>query len=172
MGAFFGDDLPELPDAYLIEIGRVSVRWSMLETMLHFALVKFAGMNVLEGRSHAIFHHMAFPQKLDVLGAMLSEMVVTPVSQVLREGYINDIRPLLNEAQRKRNDLIHAKWGLEGEQVTKSKITARGALKMSVAPISVEEIRDASDIIYKATLAITRFTRSASIKSESPHKGQ
>jgi hypothetical protein len=169
MDIFYGD-FPDLPDAYLIEIGRVSVRWSMLETMLHFALIKFAGMNILEGRSHAIFHHMAFPQKLDVLGTMLSELVVTPHSQVLRDGYIKDVKPLLDEAQRKRNDLIHAKWGVEGGQVTKSRITARGALKMSVTPISVEEIRAAADVIDKATLAIARFTPSASLRGGSPHE--
>jgi hypothetical protein len=164
-------DFPDLPDAYLVEIGRVSVRWSMLETMLHFALIKFAGMNVLEGRSHAIFHHMAFPQKIDILGTMLSEMVVSPVSQTLREKYAKDVKPLLDEAQRKRNDLIHAKWGMESGQVSKSKISARGALKFSVTPISVEEIREASDVIYQATLAIASLTPSTSIKSDPSHSG-
>ena len=164
-------DFPDLPDAYLVEIGRVSVRWSMLETMLHFALIKFAGMNILEGRSHAIFHHMAFPQKLDVLGATLSELIVRPPTPGLREKYLKEIKPLLDDAQQKRNELIHAKWGYENGQVTKSKISARGILKMSVAQISVEEIIAAADAISKATLAITRFTPDASVNSHAPHVG-
>jgi hypothetical protein len=164
MGAFFGDDLPELPDAYLIEIGRVSVRWSMLETMLHFALIKFAGMNIHEGRSHAIFHHMAFPQKLDVLGVMLSQLVISPASQALREQYTKDIKPLLDEAQRRRNDLIHAKWSFDKNQVTKSTIKARGTLKFSVGPIAVEEISAAAAAIHKATAAVTGLTLGVLVK--------
>jgi hypothetical protein len=122
----------------------------MLETMLHFTLIKFAGMSVLEGRSHAIFHHMAFPQKQHALGAMLSQLVVNPVSDELRNRYGKNIHPLLESASKARNELIHAKWGLEDGKVTKSSISARGSLKMSVKPITVEEIRAASDIIDQA----------------------
>jgi hypothetical protein len=156
MGSLFGD-IQELPDAFLVEIGRVSVRWSMLETMLHFTLIKFAGMSPLEGRSHAIFHHMAFPQKQQALGAMLSELVVNPVSKELRNRYTKNIHPLLESASRARNELIHAKWGVEDGKVMKSSISARGSLKMSVNPITVKEIRAASDIIDQSTLALSRL---------------
>ena len=64
-----------LPDEYLIEIGRVSVEWALLESALDLCLIKLAGKEILETRSSIIFNHMAFPMKLDVMGALVSELL-------------------------------------------------------------------------------------------------
>jgi hypothetical protein len=90
---------------------------------------------------------MAFPQKLDVLGALIYE-----IEQSDYAGFDNypAVESSLRQAQEKRNSLIHAKCGTENGQVVLSRITARGKLKMSVKPISVADIRAISDLIYKA----------------------
>jgi hypothetical protein len=166
------DEIPDLPDAYLTELGRVSVRWSMLETWINFALIRLAGKDIHEGRSLVIFNHMAFPQKLDVLGALVSELLVNSTSCPWLAPYAKEVKPRLDEAQRKRNELIHAKWGTENGQVTRSKITARGSLKIDISPVTVEEIRAVSDLIYEAADALNALIIWPSNSSDLPHKGQ
>jgi hypothetical protein len=141
------NEVPELPDEYLIEIGRVNVRWAILESVLDLNLLKLLGKDVLEGRSLVIFNHMAFPQKLDILGALVYE-----IEQSDYAGFdtYQSVESLLRQAQEKRNSLIHAKCRYENGQAVISRITARGKLKMSVTPISVADIRAISDLIYKA----------------------
>ena len=90
---------------------------------------------------------MAFPQKLDVLAALVHEIKESGYA-----GFDNykAVESLLKQAQEKRNSLIHAKCHYENGQAVISRITARGKLKMSVTPISVADIRAMSALIYKA----------------------
>ena len=142
------DEIPELPDEYLIEIGRVSVRWAILESFLDLNLIKLLGKSVLEVRSLVIFNHMAFPQKLDVLGALINEL-----QQSGYEGCDKypPVQSLLRQAQEKRNSLLHAKIGYDQNgKVSASRISARGKFKMMQTEISVPDIKEMSALIYKA----------------------
>lgn len=146
------DEILELPNEYLIEIGRVTVRWAFLESILDLCLIKLAGLNVQHSTSLVIFNHMTFPLKIDVLGALITER--KPFYKFL-EAYASDVEPLLKKAQEKRNTFIHSKWGLTSNgEVHISRIQARGALKTSVRPIALEEIEAASSLIYDAAEAL------------------
>jgi hypothetical protein len=61
----------------------------------------------------------------------------------------------LNSASKKRNAIIHAKWGLAPDgTVEKSVISARGALKMDRFKGTIRELEEVSEAIVKAADAL------------------
>jgi hypothetical protein len=65
-----------LPDNYLIEVGRVSVVWSALESFLNLCIGKLAGFSELEDpKPFILINHASFPQRLDMLGALCEQLV-------------------------------------------------------------------------------------------------
>ncbi len=156
----------DIPDDYLRALGLVVVRWSYLEGILDLSLIKLLGKSINEGRSFVVFAHMAFPQKLDVLGALISE-VALPEQAPLRL-YKKDIQPLLKKAQESRNALLHSKWISQDGFIMTSSLSARGSLKLKGDVITVEgiehvceDIVHAADTLYEAIVA-----------SSSPQSGQ
>lgn len=135
-----------IPDEYLIEIGKVTVQWSVLETVFDLCSIKLAGMDVMEPRGTAIFAHMTFPLKLDVFVAMVDS---------LQSGYprlqnYKAVVAAVREAQTIRNKIVHSKWLFRDGIVYLSRITARGAVKTSTDPITVDELRKAAIQIESA----------------------
>jgi hypothetical protein len=59
----------DIPDDYLAEMGRISVRWSRLESVIELSMIELLGKSATEGRSLVLFTHMPFPQKMDIMGA-------------------------------------------------------------------------------------------------------
>ena len=84
---------------------------------------------------------MSFPLKLDVMSALCSELL--PNYPRLTE-YHKSLN--FSHSAGKRNAVVHAKWGVNGttKQVEISRLSARGKLKITMAPITVAEIRAAS----------------------------
>jgi hypothetical protein len=144
----------DIPDEYLAELGRISVRWSRLESFIEFAMIELLGKKPTEGRSLVLFTHMTFPQKMDLMSALVVECLFNPEYQWLSR-YKEKVVPLLNAASKKRNAIIHAKWGVEPDgTVEKSVISARGSLKMERVKVTIGELEEASTSIVKAAEAL------------------
>ena len=159
----------QVPKEYLQAIGEVTVRWNALEGLLHLCLIKLLGKEMTEGRSHVVFAHMAFPQKLDVLSALIGELQLPPGHSLGR--YKTEVQPLLKEAQTKRNLIIHSIYGVEEGRVLVSSVSARGSLKMKQEPITLEEMTAVSSLIVRAGatlfIAVTGHP-----PTQAPHNGQ
>jgi hypothetical protein len=165
------DEIWDIPDDYLAEIGRVTVRWSKLETHLNFCLIQLSGNSILEPRSHILFAHMSFPQKIHALGALIVACLTNPAYSFL-SNYKKDVEPLLNEASRLRNGIIHCNWGMDNGVVGRSNVTARGALKMTRNNASITEIEEASEAIVKASAALVALVVAGNSPNDKPHSGQ
>ena len=165
------DPLPDIPDEYLTEIGRVTTRWAILESVLDLCLMKLAGKDITDSRSLIIFNHMAFPMKLDVLGALVNELL--PGYPGLA-GYPSVLQSL-KQAQEKRNMVAHSKWGVNATnpaQVEISRLTARGKLKTSVTPISLDEIKAAANLVIDAAQNLYVLVTQAGTTNNPPQAGQ
>ncbi|MGC1362764.1 MAG: hypothetical protein WA826_16445 [Silvibacterium sp.] len=162
----------DIPDEFLTEIGRVIVRWNKLEGLMEFSLIELLGKSITEGRSLVVFTHMSFPQKMDVMGALIVECLTDPAYGWLCK-YKTDVEPLLREAQKKRNTIAHSKWGIDDDGVTgKSNISARGALKMVSSQAFIPEIEDVSASIVKAADALSNLVFKRGRGSDTPQSGQ
>jgi hypothetical protein len=56
-----------LPEPYLIAIGKVSVAWGMLESIVDLAISKFSGFEPNDPRGAILTAHMTWPLKMDIL---------------------------------------------------------------------------------------------------------
>jgi len=145
-----------LPNAYLIEIGRVSTLWSSLEGLLNLCLGKLAGFNDLsDPKPFILVNHSSFPQRLDMLGALCEQLV--PEFPNL-EGYKVTI-VALRAAQRERNKYAHNGIG-PGEkpgEIVMTNGSARGSLKTSVERVTVADIRRATIAISEAQASLYKL---------------
>jgi hypothetical protein len=147
-------EIPNLPDEYLCAIGLVTVRWNHLEQIVNLFLIHLLGNEIFDDRSHIVFAHMAFPQKVDVLSALVEKMVVIPQYSSLKK-YKTEVRPLLKAAQDGRNSIIHALWGMKDGIATRASITARGSLKFRWTVANLKEIEVVIKAIEDARLALS-----------------
>ncbi len=147
-----------LPDDYLIEIGKVSVQWSMLEMVFDLCSIKLAGMDADEARAMAVFAHMPFQMKLDVFGAMVDSLQ----TNYPRLKSYAEVLSLVRQAQSARNKIIHARWSHKNGVVTIGRMTARGKVKTSIDTISLDEIRSATELIGKASVQVWKLVISGS----------
>lgn len=159
-----------IPEEYLSAIGRVVVEWNQLESVLDLSLIRLLGKELTDPRSHIVFTHMAFPQKLDALKALIAEVRIPEGSSLGRYG--EDVQPLLKKASEGRNMVLHSKWGVEDGTVCRSTIRAKGALKMSVVPVKLEEITAACSQIVAAGEALFEAVTGHLRVRPSPQQGQ
>ncbi len=154
----------EPPAEFLAEIGRVAVHWSWFESILDLCLMQLSGKSIMEPRSWIMFAHMTFPLKMDILGSLINELAGSYPG--LHKGF-PAVRVLIKEAQAVRNRTLHGKWGVNPDTraVEASSITARGQLKTTVTPVSLDELRHASGQIDKAG---DRLFRLVVINSDNP----
>jgi hypothetical protein len=160
----------DIPTEYLTEIGRVNTRWAALESMMDLCLMKLLGKEITDPRSSIIFNHMALPMKLDIMGALISELL--PAYPLLSGFPV--VLQALKQAQEKRNIIAHSKWGFnkETKQVEVSRMTSRGKLKTSITPISIGEIKEAADLITKASQDLFVLVTKAGTTNSPPQTGQ
>lgn len=141
-----------IPDDFLIAIGRVSVRWNTLESMIEMVLIKLAGIGDGDSRGKIIFNHMSWPQRMDVLGALV-ESLVNEYPRL--NGYNEEVVPLLKKAQAGRNKIMHGFFGMNGgPDVMILRATARGKLKFQMEKITVSEIDGVSKDIAIALAGV------------------
>lgn len=139
----------KLPTEYLAAIGSVVASWNDLEFELNMLLIHLLGKETVEPRSHVAFAHMSFPQRLDVLGALAQEVSDDP-KYAHAKNCADSLLPLLKQAQKIRNQIIHSDWGIKNGKVSRVSISARGTFKFSGIPVKLEEIEKATITIEKA----------------------
>ena len=143
-----------IPDAYLIELGRMSALWASLEGVLNLGIGKLAGFNNLSDPTPFILlAHASFPQRLDMLGTLCEQL--SPHAPHL--GQYKEAISQLRSAQQSRNRYAHNGMHYEQGVCYISEGSARGKLKVSVTPVTVEELRSVSESIHVAMLALHKL---------------
>jgi hypothetical protein len=119
-----------LPDDYLIELGRITSLWELLDSFLETCLGKLAGYNDMNDPTPFILlAHTNFPQRLDMLGALCEHLAPMFPDLV---GY-PQVLSSIKAAQKLRNKFVHNSMGLDEEkgEVRMGLGSARGTLKFS-----------------------------------------
>ena len=149
------DDWP-LPNAYLVEIGRVTALWSSLEVLLNSCLGKLAGFNERgDPKPFILINHSSFPQRLDMLGALCEHLVPTFPNLGNYKTVISNLR----SAQKERNKFVHNSIGPDEQsaEIVMASGSARGSLKTQVQKIRVSDIRRATIAIHEAQLSLYKL---------------
>jgi hypothetical protein len=125
-----------VPEPYLTTIGKVTVVWGVLESVVDLSIWRLAGFKQTDHRSAIVTAHMTWPLKMDVIEALA--VAVTPDHPQF--GAFGSVRPLLKKAQEGRNRIAHGQWGYVDGKVIKARATARGRLRAQIIPITLDEI--------------------------------
>jgi len=163
------DHLPPIPDEYLKAIGSVVVHWNYLEHVLNLILIHLLGKEITDDRSHIIFAHTSFPQRVDILSALVEKVENIPNYSKFRE-YKTKVEPLIKLAQKNRTWIIHSSWGMKDGNLMRASITARGSLKFVWVVVALKEIEDAQEAIARAYKALSGLV--IPVTSISPQIGQ
>jgi hypothetical protein len=138
-----------LPDAFLIELGRVSAMWTSLEQLLNICIGKLAGFDVTrEPTAYIILVHSAFPQRLHMFAALCEQLLPHAPNLKNYKTVIAEIEA----AQKKRNRFVHN--GISHDPITGNYLlsegSARGKLKLTLSLVTPLEINAVSKDIQKA----------------------
>ncbi len=138
-----------IPDEYLIEIGRVSALWAILESFMTMCIGKLAGFNEInDPKPFILVTHASFPQRLNMLSALCEQLV----QEYHHLKKYKETIAALKSAQKARNKFLHN--GVVFNSETKSFEmpvgTARGTLKVGVEKITLADIRQTSIAINEA----------------------
>ncbi len=145
----------QIPDDYLIAIGKVRVQWGTLETVVDLAIAKLGGFRSFDPRAMIITAHMTWPLKMDIMRSLITALREDQAYAHLAR--FDEIKPMLKSAQDGRNKCVHGQWGYEKGNVSKLRTTARGRLKASIDTITVANINEAADDIGRAGAAIIKL---------------
>lgn len=152
-----------LPDAHLIELGRVGALWAGLESFLNLCIGKLAGFTDLnDPKPFILVTHSSFPQRLDMFAALCEQLVSEFPNLVNYNAVIQQLR----QAQKLRNDFMHCGMALNPESghVEMAKGTARGSVKVRVERVTVADLRRASVFIHEAHLALYKLVLGRTIE--------
>jgi hypothetical protein len=148
------EETNHIPEPYLTAIGRVVVNWCYLESVVDLTIGKLAAFDLNDPRGVIVTVHTAWPQKMDILEALVG---VLEADHPHLAPKFNALKPLLKQAQKGRNRVVHGQWASEGGKVCKLNISARGKLKFGVEPISIDEIKSIALDIGNAGLAVLKM---------------
>ena len=152
-----------LPNQYLIELGRISSLYGILENVVNIGIGKLAGYSgTYDYRSAIMLAHSNFQQRVDIL-ATLFEQTVSEYPEL--EGYEKVIK-LIKRAQKGRNKFMHSSLGCNPEngKVQLSSMSARGSLKTTVETVYIKELIDISAVTHEATCALHTIITGKEIK--------
>jgi hypothetical protein len=146
-----------ISDEYLIEVGRVTMLWTAIESLLNICIGKLAGLDpVTNPTSFILINHSSLPQKLDNLGALCEHLEKESPNLKSYKPTIEKLKT----AQKLRNKFTHN--GLvpdpETGKVTMPLGSARGTLKTKVDVVDIADIRRASMAIHEAQLSLYELT--------------
>lgn len=138
-----------LPDSFLIELGRVSALWASLESLLNLCIGKLAGFDVLKDPTpYILLVHSAFPQRLQMFGTLCEQLQPHAPNLTDYKIVIGEIEAV----QKKRNRFVHN--GIAHDPDTGkyllSEGSARGKLRLSLSPVTPQDINAVSKDIQKA----------------------
>ncbi len=144
-----------VPDECLIELGRISALWSILENFLDICIGKLAGFDHQDPKVLILFKHSSFPQKLDILST-LCELLVPQYPSL--KGY-KEVVMNLRSAQTFRNRYMHnSPWLNEETGAYEMPLgSARGTLKVSVEKIDIIDLRRVWIKIHEASLDLHKL---------------
>lgn len=143
-----------LPDNYLIEIGRVTVLWSSLETFLNLCIGKLAGFADGDPKPFILVNHSSFPQRLDMLGALCEHLA--PSYPALANYKL--VLSALRAAQKERNKFAHHSLGPDGAgDISMAVGSARGNIKTSVEKVAIADLRRAVIAVDEAFAALYKL---------------
>lgn len=99
----FADDFPA-PNAYLLEVGRMTCIWGTLESAVNIAVSKLAGyQSPLDYRALILVAHSNFQQRVDIISSLCEQLL--PNYPAL-ENYKKVISQI-EAAQKSRNKYAH-----------------------------------------------------------------
>lgn len=142
-----------VPEPYLTAIGKVTVVWGVLESVVDLSIWRLAGFKQTDHRSAIVTAHMTWPLKMDIIEALA--VAVTP--DYPRFAGFSAIKPLLKKAQEGRNRTAHGQWAYQDGQVYKARATARGRLRVGIVPITLAEIEEVVIDIGRAGRALLKL---------------
>jgi len=151
------------PDSHLLELGRISLLWNVLEAFLEMCLAKLAGFDdPTDPTPFILTKHMSVPQKMQAAETLCEQLVekypaLQDYKRVMRQ---------LEAAQRARNKFAHATMGINPNtgNVTMSIGSARGTLKTSTEQVDVASLRKAVAEIHTSALALYKLVLGREIK--------
>lgn len=152
-----------LPNEYMIELGRISALYGVLENVVNIGISKLAGYSgAYDYRSAIMLAHSNFQQRVDIL-ATLFEQTVSEYPQL--QGYEKVIK-LIKRAQKGRNKFMHSSLGCDPDtgEVQLSAMSARGTLKTIVETVYIKELIEISAVTHEATCALHTIITGNEIK--------
>ncbi|NWO07248.1 MAG: hypothetical protein HLX50_16625 [Alteromonadaceae bacterium] len=142
-----------LPNEFLIELGRISGLWGVLESTVNLCINKLAGyQDVYDYRAAIMLAHANFKQRADILETLLEQ---TSYEHHVLKGY-EGVMKLISRAQKGRNKYMHNIMGFDAEtgKVGLSSMSARGKLKTNVEVVPLQQLKEVSAAIHEATCAL------------------
>jgi hypothetical protein len=144
-------------------IGGVALNWTHLENLVQTILWRITGLNTAVGR--CITQHMPFRALCDAIVTVARE---TPAYHQLADEFERFFREC-DQLRIKRNDTVHALWGiflgsefkeLDGRkgEVTGAVIKARGRLNVRIYKTTDREIDDISEEVISFSRRLANFT--------------
>ena len=125
------------------------VNWSQLEGIVDLVLIKLLGSTVTDGRAHIVFAQMTFQAKLDSLKAIAELLATNPNNTSPHAKFTREIYPKLRNFQIQRNSIAHCRWVVVDDSVSKTRLQARGKLKISNGSIALEDMNKLADDIQQ-----------------------
>ena len=148
----FPDNWPA-PDAYLLELGRMTSLWGSLESTVNLAISLLAGYAVpFDYRSVILIAHSNFQQRVDMVSALCEELKPDFPHLASYKTVIKKVEL----AQKARNKYAHNAVFTDEEsgKVMVSYASARGKLKYSTEPVHLNDIKETIAKIHEATCAV------------------
>ena len=149
-------DLPNdwpAPDDILLELGRLTALWGVLETTVDIAISKLAGYEAnLDYRALIMVVHSSFRQKIDIAETLCEQLL--PEHPQLK-SYSSAMKQIKN-AQKARNKYAHNAVTTDEEtgRCIISYASARGTLKTVVETVHINDIKEAAAKTHEASLAL------------------
>jgi hypothetical protein len=125
-----------IPEPYLIAMGKVTVAWGVLESVVDLAITRLAGFGTFDPRSAIMTAHMAWPQKMNVLESLAAALA----SEHPGLANFDAAKQPLKRAQEGRNQIAHGHWAVQDGKVYRLRATARGKLRADITPVTLSQI--------------------------------
>lgn len=142
-----------LPDEYMLEIGRLSANFSVMESGVNIAIGKLMGYEgVHDWRAAVVVAHLNFKQRVDMLETLCHELHDEFPALADYAKVMSDIK----KAQNGRNRFLHQSllYDKKSGTVSSVSLSARGQMKPRIDAVSLQDIQRVSAESHLATLSL------------------